>query len=106
MAEARPVASSTPVEISPHLCRVFSAVRDARAWVTAQDIAQRARVAPRTARAHAQRLAELGVFEVARVFGGYRYRCAAEPSEAARSLAERIYSAGDVFGSRCDGGDG
>ena len=63
--------------ISIHEVRVFDFVSKSGAWVTTQEIAAGAGVAPRTARAHALRFVEAGIFEQAEVFPGNRYRVSA-----------------------------
>lgn len=76
-------------QISEHEIRVYEAVRTHGGWLTAKEIAAKSDVAERTARAHAGAFADRGVFDVAKVFGGYRYRIktALDP-EASAYVAE------------------
>jgi len=62
-------------EISIHQARLFIAARGAsEEWLTANQLAEKARVAPRTARQHAKRLVDLGILDMAEVFPGHRYK--------------------------------
>jgi hypothetical protein len=49
-------------------------VKAATRWLSALEIAQRADVHERTARQHASKLAQLGIFEEARLSPGFLYR--------------------------------
>jgi len=77
---------------------VYCCVRDAGRWMDASEIATNAKVNQRTARAHARKLADLGVFELNDAFAGYRYRLAANSTECEYrrklELAEEIFSKG------------
>lgn len=76
-------------QISEHEIRAVEALRQSGRWMTAKEVAVAADIANRTARLHCQRLAELGVLEVMKVFGGFRYRMATRHTdEGARYLAE------------------
>lgn len=85
-------------QISDHEVRVYEAVRLHGGWLTAKEIAAKADVADRTARGHASTLAEIGVFEVARVFGGYRYRIKTTLEPSASEYAAQIESAKRILG--------
>jgi hypothetical protein len=61
-------------QISPHEARVFLTLKKTDRWLTNSEIAQRARVALRTARHHSAQLTRLGIAEVAACFPGYQYR--------------------------------
>ncbi len=66
-------------EISIHAVRVYALLLDRVAtqehgWVTANEIAAGAEVAPRTARAYAKRFVDLGIADLAEVFPAHRYR--------------------------------
>ena len=82
---------------SEHLFRVYAFVRDEDGWVTAHDIAAGAKVAERTARAHALRLVKAGVFDQVRAFPGHRYRLAAEKDKSSQDLVQRLEGMADVF---------
>lgn len=84
-----------PRQITAHEVRIYRWLRaNRRRWVTAEQIAQGAEVAPRTARHHARGLTERGVLERAEVHGGYRYRLVASGSDYSAELE----AAGAVLG--------
>lgn len=76
-------------QISPELCRIYGFVKAAERWVTSREIAERAEVSGRTARAHALSLTEAGVFERAEVWPGNRYRLAPVGNPLAEDI-ERV----------------
>lgn len=90
------VTVKRPVQISKHLLAVMSACR--RKWLTSSEVAQKAEVAPRTARAHLSTLVEDGFLDVERVFGGYRYRRSAnwKTTELAREVSRVRYALYDA----------
>ncbi len=70
------------MSVSNHELAVFRVLAEAQdRWVTSPEIAERADVAPRTARAHALNLVKLGVVERAEVFPANRYQLSANASE-------------------------
>ena len=85
-------------EVSIHLLKVFEAAKAHGGWLTAKEIAQRSGVAPRTGRAHANRLVALGIFDVAEVFPGYRYRLSALAENRNRAMLQRLAKARAAFG--------
>lgn len=85
-------------EISEHLFRVFNFVSTSSSWVTAAQIAKGAKVAPRTARAHALRLVKVGVFDQAETFPGHRYCVAPTASKRNRGMMQRLEQAAEFFG--------
>ena len=86
-------------EVSLHQVKVYLAVKAAGAsWLTANDIATAAGVAPRTARAHALKLVNLGIFDQAEVLPAHRYRLAATADKRNKGYALRIEQAMSVFG--------
>ena len=93
--EVRP--GMEPTKFSVHLWRVFDAARSSGQWLTSRDIAIRSGVAGRTARAHASRLAGLGLFEVAEVFPAYRYRISKLADKRSKAMLQRLEAAGQVF---------
>ena len=85
-------------EVSRHEVAVYSALVSAEKWLTSADIATRAVVAPRTARAHAQKLVNLGIAEQAEVFPGHRYRLAEFADKRNRGYLDRLERAADALG--------
>ena len=84
-------------EISIHQLRIFQFVRDAQRWVTSEEIAHGAQVAPRTARAHARHLVSLGIFDQAEVFPGHRYRLSSQAEKRNKGYILRLEQAAEVF---------
>jgi predicted DNA-binding transcriptional regulator len=84
-------------QISQHEIRVYEAVKDDGGWLTAREIGVKADVAARTSRAHAATLSSLGVFDVAKVFGGYRYRIKTELEPMASEYVGQIEAAKRVL---------
>ena len=84
-------------EISPHLYRVFSFVHEAARWVTSKDIAEGANVAQRTARAHALRLVNAGIFDQAEVFPSHRYRISGKADKRNKGFMQRLERAREFF---------
>jgi hypothetical protein len=74
-------------EISAHQLRVFQFVSQTQRWVTSEEIATHAKVAPRTARAHAKLL----------VFPGHRYRLAPQAGKRNKAYLLRLQQAEEVF---------
>ena len=61
--------------VSIHELKVFQLFRDNPGdWMSSQQVAKRARIAPRTARLHCSGLAQVGILDEAKVFPGFRYR--------------------------------
>ena len=85
-------------EISLHLVRVFELAKAHPGWLTAKEIADRAGVAGRTARAHAAKLVQLGIFDVAEVFPGHRYRLSELAVKRNKPMLQRLEAARMVFG--------
>lgn len=85
-------------QISQHEVAVFEAVRASGEWLTSIEIAEKAGVAQRTARAHAAAMAKVGLFDVKPLFGGYRYRVAPHPKAEAVEYRSQIETAKAVFG--------
>ncbi len=85
-------------QISLHEIRVYEAVRRHTGWLTAREIAVAADVADRTSRHHAGRLGEAGVFEVGKVFGGYRYRIASHQTDGGKLHLAALEEAKRIFG--------
>lgn len=60
-------------EISWHLLQVWTLLRDSQEWLSNREVAQRAGVAPRTARAHTKYLTNLGMLDVHEIFPRHLY---------------------------------
>jgi len=86
-------------EVSVHLVRVFRFVKaQGECWVTASAIASGADVQPRTARSHALRLVQAGIFDQAELFPGHRYRLSDKAAQRNRTFLQRLESAAEIFG--------
>lgn len=85
-------------QISAHEIRIYEAAKASGGWMTARELAVSGDVADRTARAHAAAFAQRGVFEVAKVFGGYRYRIANNVEGDARAFVEQLEAAKRILG--------
>lgn len=85
-------------QISQHEIRVYDAIKSHGGWVTAQEVAAAADVSGRTARGHAAAMATHGVLDVAKTFGGYRYRLRVDVSAPGQAYLSRLESAKRVFG--------
>ena len=86
-------------EISEHQVRAYLFLKSARGWVTAGQLADGAKIAPRTARHFAKLFVDLGIADLAEVFPGHRYRLSAKASKRNASYIKRIEGAASVFGS-------
>lgn len=84
-------------EISLHQLRIFHFVHTANRWVTNHEIAQGAKVAPRTAREHSKRFVEGGIFDQAEVFPGHRYRFSDKAEKRNKAYMLRLQQAQAVF---------
>ncbi len=86
-------------EVSRHEVAVYQTLaRHMDTWLTSVEIAQAAEVAPRTARAHALKLVQLGLLDQAEVFPAHRYRLSEYASNRNRGYVDRITRAAEVFG--------
>jgi DNA-binding IclR family transcriptional regulator len=84
--------------ISPHEVRLLLVFRQrADEWLTNNVLAQEARVSPRTARAHTDRLVRLGVLEEQQLYPGPVFRLADQPGEEAREYLDRVEKAREIF---------
>jgi DNA-binding IclR family transcriptional regulator len=84
--------------ISPHQLKVFDYVRQAGRWVTAAEIQDATGVAMRTARHHASKLTDLGLFEQVSLFPGHRYRVSPSAEQRNKGYMLRLAQAREVFG--------
>jgi len=85
-------------EVSVHEVRVYLALQRASSWMNAKEISAAARVAPRTARAHAHKLAKLGLLDTAEIFPGHRYRLSQHANKRNAAYVARLDAAVDVVG--------
>jgi predicted transcriptional regulator len=86
-------------EVSRHEVDVYRVLLEAgKAWMSSNQIAERADVSARTARAHALKLVRLGVAEQAEVFPGHRYRIAEFADKRNRGYVDRLQRAASVLG--------
>lgn len=85
-------------EVSLHQVRIYLYVKTAPGWVTTNDIAEHAAVAARTARCHAKKLTELGIFDVAELFPAHRYRCSEKAGKRNTAYLQRLTQAVSIFG--------
>ena len=85
-------------EVSLHEVKVYLVLKKEPAWITSKDIAKKAGVADRTARAHALRLVQLGIIDQAEVFPAHRYRLSENASKRNIGYLQRLEKACEVFG--------
>lgn len=86
-------------EVSMHQCRVFSALlSSAASWLTSREVASKAEVAQRTARAHLLKLVNLGIVDQAEVFPAHRYRLSSKADKRNKTYFRRIEIAAKIFG--------
>ncbi len=81
------------LQVSPQLLGVYEVVKKRDCWLTAKQIAAAGSVAERTTRHHCRQLTDAGVFRCMRLFGGYRYRLAKQPSAERVAMLEAARSA-------------
>jgi hypothetical protein len=85
-------------KISAHQVRAFRCLENAGdAWMTNNEIAKTARVAPRTARAITKKFVELGVLDLAEVFSAQRYRMSPLAEKRNRGYLTRLQQAAEVL---------
>lgn len=84
-------------EISAHQLRVYQYAAD-HEWFTSAQLAQGAGVAPRTARAHARRFVQLGLFDQAEVFPAHRYRLSPLAEKRNAAMVRRLGAAAEALG--------
>lgn len=89
-----------PKEISGHLVRVVAFVQLAGDWVDAKQIAHGTKMVERTVRAHARRMADLGIFDLVPVFPAHRYRFSKQAQKKQRMLMNRIRESASMFGCK------
>lgn len=84
-------------EISLHQLKVFQCVKNAKGWITNNEIAAATNVSPRTARQHTLRLVSLGIFDQAEVFPAHRYRFSEKAKQRNTAYLLRLQKAQEVF---------
>lgn len=85
--------------VSEHMVRVVACLRgNPSTWFHSDQIAESAKVAKRTARAHATRLVALGMLDVAEVFPGRRYRWSEKAEKRNAAWLRRVEQAAEVLG--------
>jgi len=80
-------------EISEHLVRVYEYVKEGKQWVTTAGIADCAGVAPRTARAHALKLVQAGIFDQMELYPGHRYNLSPKADKRNKGFLQRLEQA-------------
>lgn len=86
-------------EVSLHEVRLYRAVMSANGqWLTSRALAEAAGIADRTARAHTQKLVNLGILDVAEVFPGHRFRLSEKAGKRNQAYIRRLDRAAEVFG--------
>jgi len=88
-------------EISIHEARFYieaTAKTVAGQWLSSKELAERAQIAPRTARAFSRKFVSLGLFDVAEVYPGHRYRFAEKADKRNAAYTNRLQHAAGVFG--------
>lgn len=89
-------ATDTCDRATEHELRIVATLRGAHVWMTSDEIADAAKVAPRTARHHLRRLTDAALVDRAHVFPGYRYRWR---NDADPRLVARLDRAAAIVGS-------
>ncbi len=82
-------------EVSLHEVKVYLTL--GCGWVTAKEVAAKATVAERTARAHLLKLVRLGIAEQAEVFPAHRYRMAEKAGKRNGGYVQRLEQAREIF---------
>lgn len=88
----RSEVSQHEVLVIKELCNQYGS------WITAKELADKTGIAPRTARAHVNKLVKLGLVEMAEVFPGHRYQLSEFASKRNRGYFDRIKRAAEVLG--------
>jgi hypothetical protein len=86
-------------EVSLHQLRIFEFVRDAGRWVSLKDIVAGTAAARKTADVHCRRFVNLGIFDLAEVWPGHRYRLSELAEKRKAAIIERMRKAREAFGS-------
>jgi prophage antirepressor-like protein len=95
---------TTPIqtrsEVSEHLIRVWTLMRDNDEWLTNRQIAHRAAMVNRTARAHTARLFKLGLLERFPTFPGHVYKLAPDARDKSPEVYDQLETIAMVMNSR------
>jgi predicted ArsR family transcriptional regulator len=91
-------------EISLHQVKVYQCVAARQRWMTNNEIAAAAGVAPRTARHHTSTLVAMGIFDQAEVFPNHAYRLAEKAKQRNTAYLLRLEKAAEVFTSLATAG--
>lgn len=85
-------------EVSEHEVRFYLAAKEIKQeWATSKDLAEKANIAGRTARAYAKKYVSLGLFDVAEVFPAHRYRLSGMAKKRNAAYVGRLEKAVEVF---------
>lgn len=91
-------------EVSIHEARIFSVfLANPKEWLTSKEIAGKADVAQRTARAHCLKLVRLSILDQAEVFPAHRYQLAEKADKRNRGYFDRMKQAMEIFGLNKEG---
>lgn len=87
-------------EVSTHLLAVWTLLRDTGEWLSNQEIAQRADVAPRTARAHTRYLLYLGLIDLEETFPRHIYHISASAEKRNSGAYQRLNTIAQIVQER------
>lgn len=85
-------------EVSRHQVAMYLFVKESKTWVTAKDIAEGSGVCGSSARHGAKKFVDMGIFDLAEVFPGHRYRLSTNAHRRNRAMIIRLETAVEVFG--------
>jgi len=85
-------------EISVHQVRIFKFLSANKNWYSAREIAEAAKVAKRTARAHLFKFVQAGIVDQAELFPEHRYRLSRLAEKRNKTLIQRLNQASDIYG--------
>ena len=88
-------------EISMHETAFYLAARDGE-WHTANELAKRAQIAPRTARAFALKFVRLGLFTVANVWPAHKYCWSETAGKRNQNYLHQLDRSCEAFGVHHD----
>ena len=84
-------------EISLHEVRLYKTLSE-KEWFTVKTVAEKAKIAARTASLHLKRLSDLGIVDVAEVYPGHRYRLSNKADKRNSGYLNRLKQACEIFG--------
>jgi hypothetical protein len=85
-------------EVSIQQVQIYLCVKNASDWITPVQIVEETGVSPSCARLHCQRLSQIGIFEVLKLFLPYRYRCAPESNCRNPEYLAKLHKACKILG--------